>query len=91
MGAEMEAAVTMATVPDPWMRRTRVATMKGSGWGDGQLGDLLGQLLACTAVAQHGSPAPRRHRSPASMMPADCSPSSRRAAVARLSMCGTRV
>ena len=43
MGAEMEAAVTMATVPDPWMRRTRVATMKGIRMGE------MGNWAICSA------------------------------------------
>ena len=29
MGAEIEAEVMMATVPDPWMRRTMVAMTNG--------------------------------------------------------------
>ena len=80
----------MATVPDPWMRRTRVATMKGIRMGEmGSRGDLLGQLLACATVAGTApSAAGTGHQQDDA---GGCSPSSRRAAVACLSMCGTRV
>jgi hypothetical protein len=54
------------------------------------MGDLLGQLLTCATVAQHGPqrPAGTGHQQDDA---GGLQPSSRRAAVACLSMCGTRV
>ena len=56
----------------------------------GMVGDLLGQLLACATVAQHSPQRPTGtgHQQDDA---AGLQPSSRRAAVACLSMCGTRV
>ncbi|MNC35870.1 hypothetical protein D3C81_1935700 [compost metagenome] len=91
IGAEMEAAVIMATVPEPCIKRTSVAIKNGINTGDS------GRLATCCAskvpvplsrnTAPSAPPAPVTSK----IIPAACKPSSSRSSVSCLSTFGIRV